>query len=159
MRDALYFTTKGDVRVWRMDLWAQQLSVLYDGRAVAGTSLTAVDNLVGHLPSGDLFVAEDGGNMEVVLITTVGPGEVAPFLRFVGHDASEVTGIAFTPDHARLYVTSQRGTDGAHGLTYEISGPFRRSNRSLVDQARRPHPLNARTDASAGHRPRVVRRG
>lgn len=154
MRDTLYFTTKGDVRVWRLDLRAQQLSVLYDGRAVAGTSLTAVDNLVGHLPSGDLYVAEDGGNMEVVLVTTIGPSEVAPFLRFVGHDASEVTGIAFTPDHGRLYVTSQRGSDGVHGLTYEISGPFRRSPRSVIDQPRRPHPMNARPASFEG-----VRRG
>lgn len=152
MRDALYFTTKGDVRVWRLDLRANQLSVVYDFRTVAGTPLTAVDNIVGHLPSGDLYVAEDGGNMEVVLLTTVGPGEVAPFLRFVGHDASEVTGIAFTPTHDRLYVTSQRGTDGVHGLTYEISGPFRRSTRSLVDQPRRPHPLADRI--AAGRTPR-----
>ena len=37
-------------------------------------------------PSGDLFVAEDGGNMELCLITTADAQDVvAPFLRIVGH--------------------------------------------------------------------------
>jgi hypothetical protein len=30
----------------------------------------------------------------------------------------------FSPDGRRLYVTSQRGTDGNKGLTFEITGPF-----------------------------------
>jgi len=29
----------------------------------------------------------------------------------------------FSPDGSRLYVNSQRGTDGA-GMTFEITGPF-----------------------------------
>ena len=127
MDGSLYFTTKGDVRVWRLHLARQQLTLWYDAATVAGTSLTAVDNLIGHAASGDLFVAEDGGNMEAVLLNTRGPAVVAPFLRFVGHDASEVTGIAFSPDGTRFYVASQRGTDGVNGGVYEVSGPFRRT--------------------------------
>jgi uncharacterized protein len=46
-----------------------------------------------------------------------------PFLQFAGHDGSEVTGPVFSPDGSRLYVNSQRGTDGA-GMTFEITGPF-----------------------------------
>ena len=46
-------------------------------------------------------------------------------MQLVDHDASEVTGPAFSPDGSRLYVTSQRGRDGKHGMTFEITGPFR----------------------------------
>jgi hypothetical protein len=84
------------------------------------------DNVTVHVPSGDVFVAEDGGNLELcILSSNSGVDEVAPFLRFIGHDASEVTGPAFSPDHKRLYVSSQRGSDGINGRTYEITGPFR----------------------------------
>jgi len=38
---------------------------------------------------------------------------------------SEITGLAFSPDWTRLYVTSQRGLDGVRGMTFEITGPFR----------------------------------
>ncbi len=139
MHGALYFTTKGDVRVWRLNLATQQLTVWYDAQTLVGTSLTAVDNLIGHAASGDLFVAEDGGNMEAVLLNTRGPAVVAPFLRFVGHDASEVSGLAFSPDGTRFYVSSQRGTDGVNGSVYEVSGPWRRSGDrwSLLKRQRR----------------------
>jgi PKD repeat protein len=122
----LWFTTKGDGRVWELDLDAQQLVVLYDDSTTPGGALNGVDNITVHEPSGDLFVAEDGGNLEVCLITTAEAVDVvAPFLRFVGHSGSEVTGPAFSPDGTRLYVSSQRGTDGTTGVTYEIIGPFR----------------------------------
>lgn len=135
LHDSLFFTTKGDVRVWRLDLGTRRLSVFYDGLAVPGTPLTAVDNLVGHRPSGDLFVAEDGGNMEVCLLTTVGPAVVAPFLRVTGQSGSEVTGVAFSPAYDRLFFSSQRGTDG-RGLTYEVTGPFRRPARRRISEPR-----------------------
>ena len=64
--------------------------------------------------------------MEVCLITTADAQDtVAPFLRIVGHPGSEVAGPAFSPDGTRLYLSSQRGTDGSTGITYEITGPFR----------------------------------
>lgn len=128
MRGALYITTKSDVKVYRLDLAGQQLSVIYDYAAVPSATLNAVDNLVGHEPSGDLFVAEDGGNMEIGLLTTVGAAVVTRFGRLMGQDQSEISGLAFSPDQARLYVSSQRGTDGA-GCTYEITGPFRKPPR------------------------------
>lgn len=124
----MYFTTKGDKRVWEVNLDTQAISVLYDGVANPSAALNAVDNCTVHSPSGDVFVCEDGGNMEVCIIADNGAGnnEVAAFLRINGHNSSEWCGVAFSPDHTRMYISSQRGTDGA-GRTYEITGPFRTS--------------------------------
>lgn len=125
----MYVTTKGDKRVWEVDLDTQAISVLYDGVANTSAALNAVDNCTVHSPSGDVYVCEDGGNMEVCIIADNGSGdhEVAAFLRITGHSSSEWCGVAFSPDHTRMYVSSQRGTDGVTGRTYEITGPFRTS--------------------------------
>jgi uncharacterized protein len=122
--DHVYFTTKGDNRVWDLDVAAQHLTVLYDSAELGDAApLTGVDNLVVS-SAGDLYVAEDGGNLELVIITR--QGEIAPVLRITGHEGSEITGPAFDPSGTRLYVSSQRGPAGATGgVTYEISGPFR----------------------------------
>jgi secreted PhoX family phosphatase len=80
-----------------------------------------VDNVVVSR-SGDLYVAEDGADLQLCLIT---PDRiVAPFLQVLWQDGSELTGPAFSPDGQRLYFSSQRGGDG-RGLTYEVTGPFR----------------------------------
>jgi len=118
----VYFTTKGDNRVWDLGVAAQKLSVLYDAKVLGDTApLTGVDNVVVS-QSGDIFVAEDGGNLELVIIST--ERQVAPVARLIGHDASEICGPAFSPDGKRLYFSSQRGKDG-RGVTFEVSGPFR----------------------------------
>jgi hypothetical protein len=54
-------------------------------------------------------------------------GVVSPLLRVVGQSGSELAGPAFDPRGTRLYVSSQRG--GGGGITYEITGPFRRRPR------------------------------
>ncbi|GAA2525078.1 alkaline phosphatase PhoX [Pilimelia columellifera] len=121
-----YFTTKGDNKVWAYDAAANTLAVVYDDN-VPGALLTGVDNLVGDAHVGDLYVAEDGGNMEICIIT---PGDVvAPFLQVTGQASSELCGVAFNPAGTKLYFSSQRGTtgSGSGGITYEISGPFRTS--------------------------------
>lgn len=138
--DHVYFTTKGDNRVWDLDVAAQRLSVLYDAAAIGERApLTGVDNLV-VARSGDIFVAEDGGNLEIVLITP--DGVVASVMRLMGHDASEITGPAFSPDGQRLYFSSQRGTDG-RGVTFEVSGPFRVAR--VADPARGEQPVPTST--------------
>jgi secreted PhoX family phosphatase len=123
---SVWFTTKGDNRVWRVDPAAGTYELTYDDSLVSGggAPLTGVDNVTGS-SSGDLYVAEDGGNLEICLIT---PDDVvAPFLRVGGQSGSEITGPAFSPDGSRLYFSSQRGTSGSSsgGITYEVTGPFR----------------------------------
>ncbi len=130
---ACWFTTKGDNRVWRYDAGPALLTVVYaDAESVAdadGTpSLDGVDNLTLS-GAGEVFVAEDG---PPTAISTISPGgRVAPFLRVTGHDDSEATGPAFSPDGSRLYFSSQRGPSGSddNGVTYEVSGPFRLADR------------------------------
>ena len=114
----VYFTTKGDSRVWALECATDRLEVIYDGSG----PLKGVDNITVS-PSGDLYVAEDGDDMHLMLITD--DRELAPFAQVVreGHADSEVTGPAFSPDGRRLYFSSQRGPEG--GVTWEVSGPFR----------------------------------
>jgi hypothetical protein len=128
----VFFTCKGSNRVWAYDTVAATMEIVYDPSAVgASTPLTGVDNLVVHADSRDLFIAEDGGNMEVVLITHESR-ELSPFLRYsVPH--SEVCGVAFDPSGTRLYFASQakrHRVDTATGKTvfgeiFEVRGPFR----------------------------------
>lgn len=115
-RGRLYFTTKRDNRVWCYEPERNDLTVLYDVATAANPVLSGVDN-VTMAASGELYVCEDGGNMEVVVL---GPGgSVEPFLR-MQISGSEVTGAAFDPSGTRLYVSSQRNP----GVTFEVTGPF-----------------------------------
>lgn len=123
---SVYFTTKGDNRVWQLDTNLNQLTIVYDATSAENPVLTGVDNITVS-SGGDLLVAEDGGDMQIVVIDS--DGNVAPFMQIVGQDDSEITGPAFSPDGSRLYFSSQRGSaifGGGNGLgiTYEITGPF-----------------------------------
>jgi secreted PhoX family phosphatase len=113
----VYFTTKGDNRVWTYDPAANSLTIIYDDSTSPDPLLTGVDN-VTVARSGDVYVGEDGGNMELVMLTP--EGAVAPFLR-LSVSGSEITGPAFSPSGNRLYFSSQRNP----GRTYEVTGPFR----------------------------------
>lgn len=119
----VYFTTKGDNRVWVFDVASQYLSILYDDSAYINPVLTGVDNITVSA-DGSLYVAEDGGNLQVVVIAT--DGSIYPVLQLQGHDKSEIAGVAFSPDGKRLYFSSQRGksADPLDGVTFEVSGPF-----------------------------------
>jgi secreted PhoX family phosphatase len=120
----VFFTTKGDNRIWAFEPATQLLHLLYDAnRLGADAPLRGVDNITVS-PFDDIYVAEDGGNMEIVVLSEISSQlQVTPFLRVLGQDGSELTGPAFTPDGSRLYFSSQRGGPG-RGLTYEVTGPF-----------------------------------
>jgi len=125
-RGRVFFTTKGDDRVWDYEPASQTLRVLYDRAADSVGLLNGVDNITAAGP-GDLFVAEDhgGGEQELVLISP--NGTVSAFLQLTGaeHESSEITGPAFDPWGRRLYLSSQRGGPDGAGVTYEVTGPFR----------------------------------
>jgi len=116
----IYFTTKGDNRVWRYDTRNSQIEILYDAATSATPHLSGVDN-VTITASGDVLVAEDGGDMQIVLL---GPdGLVLPIVQVIGQDSSEICGPAFDPGFQRLYFSSQTGASGRSedGIIYEIS--------------------------------------
>jgi hypothetical protein len=116
----LYFTTKGDNCVWCLDTTSSELTLLYDRASSPTPLLSGVDNLT-ITASGDVLVAEDGGDMQLVLL---GPeGLVLPVLQVQGQPDSELCGPAFDPSFQRLYFSSQRGPYNRDddGITYEIS--------------------------------------
>jgi secreted PhoX family phosphatase len=122
----VYFSTKGDNRIWAYETDTSVLTILYDAAASSTPILTGVDNLTVS-PAGDILVAEDGGDMQIVAISA--SGALVPIVQVTGQDLSEITGPAFDPSLRRLFFSSQRGEDGLDilarsGITYEVSGPF-----------------------------------
>ena len=93
----VYFSTKGDNHVWAYEVASGALGAVYAG----GGPLTGVDNLTVSR-AGEVFVCEDGGNMEICVIEP--GGVVAPFLRLTGEAArglegrgNELAGVVSTP--------------------------------------------------------------
>jgi len=117
----VYFATTTDNRVWDLDISAQTITVFYSRGLDPSSHLAKPDNVAASR-SGDIVVAEDADNLEIVLLT---PDCVAaPIVRITGQTGTEVTGPAFDPLGRRLYFSSQRAEAG--GITYEVEGPFRR---------------------------------
>ncbi len=136
----VYLATKNDDRIWVHDVEAATMTVLYDASEHITPVLSGVDNLAMSAAS-ELYVAEDGGNLEVCVITP--ERAVFPIVRMTGGQhgfesgtpipfISEVTGLALSPDGNRLYFNSERGLGLAGlpvgpgpGILYEVTGPFR----------------------------------
>jgi hypothetical protein len=104
------FTTKGDGRIWDLDLRSERCTVLYDAATTSGADLNGVDNIATS--GGGIYVAEDGGNMELCSSAPTGrpsracgwsarPLEITAGVRSIGH---------------RLYFSSQRGRRVGHHL-------------------------------------------
>ncbi len=127
----VYFTTKGDDRLWAYHVDAMLLEIFFNSRATPGSPLNGVDNVTVS-PGREIFVCEDHSSdpHQLVMLAPGEPTVVSPFLELVGHTGSELTGVCFNPAGDRMYVGSQRGTFNMPpvgiGMTYEITGPFNR---------------------------------
>lgn len=119
----VYFTTKLDNRVWAHDIHRKRIDLVYSEDYFADPVLTGVDNVTVS-QTGTVYIAEDGGNMQIVAINP--QQQVFPVIQVLGHEKSEVTGPAFDATGTRLYFSSQRGATGKpqDGVTYEVTGPF-----------------------------------
>jgi len=117
------FATKNDNRIWAYDVRTNKIEVIYDISTNSTPLLEGVDNIAVS-PDGNVVVAEDGGDLQIVKINS--DLSLTVLLQLEGHNNSEVTGPAFSPDGTRLYFSSQRGTSGSSndGVTFEITGPF-----------------------------------
>lgn len=117
----VFFTTKGDNRVWRYDIHSRTLGITYDKKTSKNGILSGVDNVTVS-SDGHVLVAEDGGDMQIVIL---GPfGDIYPLLQIVDQDHSEITGPAITSNNKHLYFSSQRGGRKGEGITYQINGSF-----------------------------------
>ena len=115
----LFFTTKFDNVVWRYDIATGLIDKLYAAADYRQPLLTGVDN-IEVAPSGELLIAEDGGDMQIIALDHQYNPHV--LLEIHGQERSEITGPAFSPDGRRLYFSSQRGKSGRSedGMTYEL---------------------------------------
>jgi len=146
----VYFATTQDDRIYAYDCESTFIEVLYDGVALgAEAPLNDSDNVTVSPMSGDLFVCEDPGDLQMCIIST--EGEAAAFcqLSMDGHSQSELTGPVFDPTGSRLYFSSQRarfpGESAAAGIIYEISGPFRKPRKGPETVDRKKPKLKVRT--------------
>ncbi|MDA0788540.1 MAG: DUF839 domain-containing protein [Proteobacteria bacterium] len=116
----VFFTTKKDNRVWSLNLDRMHLRVIYDATMHRIPVLTGVDNLEIS-PNGELLVAEDGGDMQIVTLDS--DYRAVPLLMLHHQAGSEIAGPAYSPDASRLYFSSQKGPDGDRrgGVTYELT--------------------------------------
>jgi secreted PhoX family phosphatase len=107
----VYFSTKGDNRVWAVDTNRNLIDVIYDKKSqnAFNTGIDDVDNVTVSA-GGEILIAEDGAEMRLVVIGQ----NSKPFelINIQGHRGSEITGPAFNPDGNRLYFSSQRGLAG-----------------------------------------------
>ena len=142
----VFFSTKGDNHVRAYDTATGALGTIYGG----GGPLRGVDNLTVN-PAGEVFVCEDGDDMEICVIEP--SGTVAPFLQLTGEAAAglpdrgnELAGAIFDPSHRRLYFAAQRAY--GFGAVYEVTGPFHGAGAAAPA---------APADAKAGPAPAGVR--
>lgn len=119
-RGLLRFTTKGDNRIWQINLESGRLEILHDLDGKIGE----VDGVI-HTASGGILLAEEGSTPRI-LFFEAGSGVPQTLLQLPDHRASEITGLAFDPGGQRLYFSSQRGNTGLDedGISFELAGDF-----------------------------------
>lgn len=134
-RGVIFFASKGDNRIWAIDIENSLIELIYDthnnqafpnlrNAGAAAGNFNQVDNVVVG-PGGDVVVAEDGTAMRLAIMFN---GQPAKLLMQITAGNSEIAGPAFTPDASRLYFSSQRGPGGTAGTTlsgviYEMTIP------------------------------------
>jgi uncharacterized protein len=148
----VYLVESSAGRVFAYDSADETYERVYAEQDYRDPILTDPDNAVVSPISGDLFVCEDAGDLDICMITP--EGELARFLHLSGAQhgdpttdaTSETTGPSFDPSGTRLYFSSQRAY--VAGAVYEITGPWRRKAAQLP---RRPaaRPGRLRLDAVA----------
>jgi hypothetical protein len=134
-RGVVFFATKGDNRIWAIDIENDLIELIYDTHnGQAFTNLRNADGSLGNFdevdnvvisPGGDVLVAEDGPALRLAIVRN---NEPAKLLVQITRGGSELCGPAFTPDGSRLYFSSQRGPSGASGtgssgVVYELTIP------------------------------------
>ncbi|MGJ8662629.1 MAG: alkaline phosphatase PhoX [Marinicella sp.] len=119
----VYFSTKGTNQIWALNTETQAIKVIYDFKTSEFPVLSGVDNVTVD-NNGIIYVCEDGGNMQIVMLSE--SGQAVPLLQIENQKKSEICGVAFTDDGKRMYFSSQRAisTRNKKGITYEITGPF-----------------------------------
>jgi uncharacterized protein len=117
------------------DVRRERIGKAYDPTRLEKPPLTHVDSITVSR-AGDLYVCEDNGGEDPFYIAVITPPPKRRVARFVkltgpqhgdpngGDASSEVTGVCFDPSGTRMYFSSQRAF--GLGVTYEVSGPFRR---------------------------------
>lgn len=135
-RGVVFFTSKGDNRVYALDVENQLVEVIFDNAQIE-PGFDDVDNVTVS-PAGDIVVVEDlAATGRPIRMMVVVPNQPARILLEARHPGSELTGPAFSPDGSRLYVSSQRGPNqpggqvgipddapgSGTGATYEILIP------------------------------------
>jgi hypothetical protein len=138
-RGIVYWSTKGENRIWALDIENQLVETIFDNEQIE-PEFDDVDNVTSS-PWGDIIVCEDyeGGGRPVRIMVVV-PNQPAKVLVEAHHPGSEFAGPAFSPDGSRFYFSSQRGPNviqpplppgvsgSGAGATYELTIPpeFRR---------------------------------
>ena len=103
-RGLIFFSTKGDNRIWALDIENQLVELIFDNSQIE-PDYDDVDNVTVS-PWGDILVAEDGPAQRLMVVL---PNQGSRVLAQTFHPGSEITGPAFSPDGSRLYFSSQRG--------------------------------------------------
>ena len=143
----VYVATSSDGRVHAYNTTLETIELIYDEQSHKEPPLTDVDNVTVSALSGDVFVCEDAGTLDIGIITP--EGQVSKFLQLTGAQhgdpntdaSSETTGPVFDPSGTRFFFSSQRGF--GTGVVYEITGPFR------LERPRIPSPPGLRVDAAS----------
>ena len=150
----VYFTTKGDNRVWTLNVATNTIAVLYDEAAVGPDApLSGVDNITVS-QSGDIYVCEDGGRPRHLPHHPRHGGRPVPDTRpgdARGRDAAaplpsgnETIGVIFNPAGNRMYFGVQR----SFGF-----GAVLRGQRAVPADRRRLRRRPGRDGEEAGDHP------